>query len=167
MFPSLLEGEVCSYFRCSVRGRLCGAVSLQPASPWVLLVSALCPFAAALGATCPCVHPWPGVGWVCATSLPFSSPSLLSASLGAHLGPSKAVLGKVLAWSGAEQSFNSNPPSGGHHGDREEAPRAGKGLQGMTQAGQVQYSCPLCVLTPAWPLGLGLSHNCQAEEGVL
>lgn len=57
-----------------VRRRLCGAVSLQPASPWLVLVSALCPFAV-LGATCWYVDPWPGVGWVCVMSLPLSSPS--------------------------------------------------------------------------------------------
>lgn len=174
MFPSLVEGEVSGYFRCLTgfcEEKAVWSGPLQPASPWVVLVSALCPFAV-LGATCWWVDPWPGVGWVCAMSLPLSSPSsapctswgspcLLQGCAGEGLGMIS------IAWSGAEQSFNSNPPSGGHHGDREEAPRAGKGLQGMTQAGQVQYSCPSLCTDSSVPLGLGLSHNCQAEEGVL
>lgn len=148
-----------------MRGRLCGTVSLQPASPLVLLVSALRPFAGSSGCQRHYVCPRLGVGWVCATSLPLSSPSLLPASLGAHLIPSKAVLGKVLAWSGAEQSFNSNPPSGGRHGDREEAPRAGKGLQGMTQAGQVQYSCPSLCADPSVALGVGFESELSSRGG--
>lgn len=127
------------------------------------------PLLAVLAATCRYVDPWPGVGWVCAMSLPLSSPSsALCLSWGSpHLVQGCAGQGfgmTSIAWSGAEQSFNSNPPSGGHHGDRGETPRAGEGLQDMTQAVQVQYSC---VLTPAWLLGLDLSQNCRAEEGVL
>lgn len=72
-----------------------------------------------------------------------------------------------IAKSGAEQSFNSNPPSGGHHGDREEAPRAGKGLQGMTQVGEVQYSCPSLCTDPSVALGVESELSPSAEEGVL
>lgn len=70
-----------------------------------------------------------------------------------------------VAWSGAEQSFNSNPLSGGHHGDREEAPRAGKGLQGMTQAGQVQYSCPSLCTDPSVALGVGFESELSSRGG--
>lgn len=74
-----------------------------------------------------------------------------------------------IAWSGAGQSFNSNPSSGGQHGDREEAPRAGKGLQGMTQAGEVQYSCPSLCTDPSVALGVGFESELSpsAGEGVL
>lgn len=70
-----------------------------------------------------------------------------------------------IAWSGAEQSINSNPPSGGHHGDREEVPRAGKGLQGMTQVGQVQYSCPSLGTDPSVALGVGFELELSSRGG--
>lgn len=70
-----------------------------------------------------------------------------------------------IAWSGAEQSFNSNPPSGGYRGDREEASRAGKGLQGMTQAGEVQYSCPSLCADPSVALGVGFESELSSRVG--
>lgn len=133
-----------------------------------------------LGAACVCTVPLCWQFWVPHATMcthgqvwggsvprlcPFPAPLLLSASLGAHLVLSKAVLGKVLAWSGAEQSFNSNPPSGGRHRDREEAPRAGKGLPGMTQAGQVQYSCPSLCTDPSVALGVGFESELSSRGG--
>lgn len=133
-----------------------------------------------LGAACVCTVPFCWQFWVPHASTwthgqvgggsvprlcPFPAPLLLPSSLGAHLILSKAVLGKVLAWSGAEQSFNSNPPSGGHRGDREEAPRAGKGLQGMTQAGQVQYSGPSLCTDPSVALGVEFESELSSRGG--
>lgn len=169
MFPSVVEGEVCSYFWC-LNG-FCEGKAVWSSVPAACL---------SLGAACVCTVPlcwqlWVPHATVCAHGrvwggsvprlCPSPAPLLLSASLGAHLLPSKAVLGKVLAWSGAEQSFNSNPPSGGHHGDREEAPRAGKGLQGMTQAGQVQYSCPSLGADPSVALGVGFESELSSRGG--
>lgn len=140
---------------------------LQPGSPSVVLVSALCPLCWQFWV--PHAGMWPGVGWVCVTSLPLSSPSLAPCiSWGSpHLLQGCAGEGfgmTSIAWSGAEQSFNSNPPSGGHHGDREEVPRAGKGLQGMTQAGEVQYSCSSLCTDPSVALGFGFESEFHSQQ---
>ncbi|XP_016157195.1 PREDICTED: uncharacterized protein LOC101814958 isoform X4 [Ficedula albicollis] len=153
----------------SVRGRLCGARPCSLLLPgWCLYLHCV-PLLAILGATCH-MDPWPGVGWVCATPLPFSSSSsapciswgslcLLQGCVGEGFGMT------TIAWSGAEQSFNSNPSSGGHRGDREEAPRAGKGLQGMIWAGQVQYSCPSLCTDPSVALGVGFESELSSRGG--
>lgn len=142
-----------------MRRRLCGSCHCSlPLPGWCLCLHCVS-LLAVLGATCQYMDPWPGLGWVCAMSLPLSSPSsapciswgspcLLQGCAGEGFGMTS------ITWSGAEQSFNSNPSSGGHHGDREEASRAGKGLQGMTQAGQVQYSCPSLCTDPSMALGV-------------
>lgn len=174
----MVEGEVCRYFQCLTGFREEKAVwSSVPAACLSLGGVGVCtvsPLLAVLGAPCRYVDPQPGVGWVCAMSLPLSSPSaspcisrgsprLLQGCAGEGFGMTS------IAWSGAEQSFNSNPPSGGQRGDRDKAPRAGKGLQGMTQVGEVQYSCPSLCTDPSVALGVGFESEFSPspEEGVL
>lgn len=129
------------------------------------------PFAGSSGCPMPVHGPTARCGVGLPRHCPFPAPLLLPGSLRAHLLSSKAVLGNVLArppsiaWSGAEQSFNSNPPSGGHRGDREEGPRAGKGLQGVTQAGEVQYSCPSLCTDPSVALGVGFESEWSSRGG--
>lgn len=58
VFPSLVEGEVYSYLWCLTgfcEEKAVWSMSLQTASPWVVLVSALCPFAGSSGCHMP-VH---------------------------------------------------------------------------------------------------------------
>lgn len=97
-FPSLVEGEIWDYFRCLpgfCEEKAVWSGSLQPASPWVLLVSALWPFAGSSGCHM-LVHGQVWGGSV-PRHCPFPAPPLLPEPLGAHLVSSKAVLGKVLA----------------------------------------------------------------------
>lgn len=112
----------------SVRGRLCGAVSLQPASPWVLLVSALCPFAGSSECHMP-VH-GPMARWevgLCHVSAPFQPLFCSLHLLGLTSSCPRLCWGRF--WLGQEQSkaLTQILPLEGTVGIERKHPGLGKG----------------------------------------